>query len=77
MIDRMIEICDAICGKQYRAGYNPWYNEHNCSDLEWITGELVNYNNGNIIIFNEDKGLFHIPYKSLKWLIPIKNQKNK
>lgn len=60
-------------GQEYNVGY-----EINRGDgITWITGELVNYNYGNIIILNHDEKLiYHIPYKGVKWLLPRKNKKN-
>ena len=44
---------------------------------ENIVGILLNYNSGNIDLYNEDKGeLYHIPFSGLKWLLPVKD-KNK
>ena len=44
---------------------------------ENIVGILLNYNSGNIDLYNEDKGeLYHIPFSGLKWLLPAKD-KNK
>lgn len=44
---------------------------------ESIVGILLNYNSGNLDLYNEEKGeLYHIPYSGVKWLLPVKN-KNK
>lgn len=44
---------------------------------ENIVGILLNYNSGNLDLYNEEKGeLYHIPFSGLKWLLPVKD-KNK
>ncbi len=44
---------------------------------ESIAGILLNYNSGNLDLYNEEKGeLYHIPFSGLKWLLPV-NDKNK
>ena len=45
---------------------------------ESIIGILLNYNSGNIDLYNEEKGeLYHIPFSGLKWLLPIKEKYTK
>lgn len=45
---------------------------------ENIVGILLNYNSGNIDLYNEDKGgLYHIPFSGLKWLLPVKDKNTK
>ena len=45
---------------------------------ESIVGILLNYNSGNLDLYNEEKGeLYHIPFSGLKWLFPIKNKNTK
>ena len=44
---------------------------------ENIVGTLLNYNSGNLDLYNEEKcELYHIPFSGLKWLLPVKD-KNK
>ena len=41
----------------------------------WVSGKLINYNGGNIILYDEKKNnLYHIPYKGIKWLLPLENK---
>ena len=51
-----------------------------CCDKEYIAetdnfkfrGILLNYNSGNIVLYNEnDETICHIPFRDLKWLRPI------
>lgn len=45
---------------------------------ESIIGILLNYNSGNLDLYNEEKGeLYHIPFSGLKWLLPVKDKKHK
>ena len=45
---------------------------------ESIIGILLNYNSGNLDLYNEEKGeLYHIPFSGLKWLLPIKEKYTK
>ena len=45
---------------------------------ESIVGILLNYNSGNLDLYNEEKDeLYHIPFSGLKWLLPIKNKNTK
>lgn len=45
---------------------------------ESIVGILLNYNSGNLDLYDEEKGeLYHIPYSGLKWLLPVKNKNAK
>ena len=40
-----------------------------------VTGRLLNYNGGNVVLLNEDKNeLYHIPFSGLKWLLPVKEK---
>ena len=40
---------------------------------ESIVGILLNYNSGNLDLYNEGKcELYHIPYSGLKWMFPVK-----
>ena len=48
-----------------------WYEES-------IVGILLNYNSGNLDLYDEEKGeLYHIPFSGLKWLLPIKDKNTK
>lgn len=59
-----------VCDKEYRVGYVlPYGDSHNDFDLKFVKGIMVNYHNGNVILKNE-KGVWHIPYSSIKWLLP-------
>lgn len=43
-----------------------------------VTGRLLNYNGGNVVLLNEDKNeLYHIPFSGLKWLLPAKEKNAK
>lgn len=58
-----------VAGKNYKVCYEVGkiYDEY------WVTGELINYNSGNVILYNSDKEvIYHIPYKGIKWLLPSK-----
>lgn len=45
---------------------------------ESIAGILLNYNSGNLDLYNEEKGeLYHIPFSGLKWLLPVKDKNTK
>lgn len=45
---------------------------------ESIVGILLNYNSGNLDLYDEEKGeLYHIPFSGLKWLLPIKDKNTK
>jgi hypothetical protein len=45
---------------------------------ESIVGILLNYNSGNLGLYNEEKGeLYHIPFSGIKWLLPVKNKNAK
>ena len=45
---------------------------------ESIVGILLNYNSGNLDLYNEEKGeLYHIPFSGLKWLLPVKEKNAK
>lgn len=45
---------------------------------ESIVGTLLNYNSGNLDLYNEEKGeLYHIPFLGLKWLLPVKDKNTK
>ena len=62
-----------VFGKVLDKNYKVCYEiEKGCGEY-WVTGELINYNSGNVIIYNSDKEvIYHIPYKGIKWLLPIK-----
>lgn len=43
-----------------------------------IVGILLNYNSGNLDLYNEEKGeLYHISFSGLKWLLPVKDKSTK
>lgn len=43
-----------------------------------IVGILLNYNSGNLDLYNEEKGeLYHISFSGLKWLLPVKDKNTK
>lgn len=43
-----------------------------------VTGRLLSYNGGNVVLLNEDKNeLYHIPSSGLKWLLPVKEKYTK
>ena len=45
---------------------------------ESIVGILLNYNSGNLDLYNEEKDeLYHIPFSGLKWLLPIRGKYTK
>ena len=45
---------------------------------ESIVGTLLNYNSGNLDLYNEENGeLYHIPFSGLKWLLPVKDKNTK
>lgn len=45
---------------------------------ESIAGILLNYNSGNLDLYNEEKGeLYHIPFSGLKYLLPVKDKNTK
>ena len=66
-----IYIFQAILNKNYDVCYEI---EKGCGE-RWANGELVNYNSGNVILYNNDKQvIYHIPYKGIKWLLPCKSK---
>lgn len=65
-----IDIFKKIIGKKYNVCYRVETNSE-----RWISGELVNYNSGNIILYDaKHETIYHIPYCGLKWMIPIKKK---
>ena len=40
-------------------------------------GELLNYNSGNVVLFDKKKNdLYHIPFSGIKWMLPsLKSEK--
>lgn len=66
-----IDIFQAILNKNYDVCYEI---EKGCGE-RWANGELVNYNSGNVILYNHDRQvIYHIPYKGIKWLLPCKSK---
>ena len=62
-----IDIFQAISNKNYDVCYKV---EKGCSE-RWVHGELINYNSGNVTLYNHDKQvIYHIPYEGIKWLLP-------
>jgi len=61
--------------------YTEYFNK--CCDKTYLaetdefrfTGILLNYNGGNVILYNEEKEtICHIPYRDLRTLRPIKKE---
>lgn len=64
--------CKNALNKKYKVTFEVYKG---CE--ENIVGTLLNYNSGNLDLYNEEKGeLYHIPFSGLKWLLPVKD-KNK
>ena len=43
-----------------------------------VTGELLNYNGGNIVLLDVDRNeLYHIPFSGIKWMLPMKGKSTK
>lgn len=67
-----INIFKKIIGKNYSVCYRVEKNSE-----RWISGELINYNSGNIILYDaKNEVIYHIPYCGLKWMIPIKKKED-
>lgn len=63
-----IDIFKKIVGKNYKVCY-----EIEKGFEQWVNGELVNYNSGNIDLYDTKREtIYHIPYNGIKWIIPIK-----
>ena len=61
--------CIHPCGKNY----NVCYEIEKGRGERWVNGELINYNSGNIILYNHDEQvIYHIPYKGIRWMLPGK-----
>ena len=64
-----VDIFQEILGKNYDVCYEI---EKDCGE-RWANGELINYNSGNIVLYNHDKQvIYHIPYKGIRWMLPGK-----
>lgn len=57
-------INDKACGKRYRVRYQL------DGQSFWITGTLINYESGNLDLITDTDYVIHIPYSSLRWLLP-------
>ena len=67
-----IDIFKKIIGKNYSVCYRVEKNFE-----RWISGELINYNSGNIILYDtKNEVIYHIPFCGLEWMIPIKKKEN-
>ncbi len=64
------------------SGYREYFGR--CCDKKYVAftdefvfrGILLNYNSGNIILYNEEEEtICHIPYEDLKTLRPLKERK--
>lgn len=62
---RATAICNHACGRYYIIDYDY------CGTVLSVKGLLENYYNGNIILLSED-GLYHIKYKDIVFMKPIK-----
>lgn len=64
LIDVMEEYTNYICDKYYLVEYDYF------GYTETIKGVMINYNSGNVILLSE-KGIYHIPYRSIIFIKPI------
>ena len=68
-----LDWCKNALNKKYKVTFEVYKGYE-----ESIVGILLNYNSGNLDLYNEEKGeLYHIPYSGLKWLLPVKNKSTK
>lgn len=68
-----LDWCKNALNKKYKVTFEV-YKGHE----ESIVGILLNYNSGNLDLYNEEKGeLYHIPFSGLKWLLPVKDKNTK
>lgn len=57
-------ISNKACGKRYKVEYRL------DGQSFWITGTLINYENGNLDLITDADYVIHIPYSDLRWLLP-------
>lgn len=62
------DIFEKITGKNYNVCYSVEKGYE-----QWVKGKLINYNSGNIDLYDTKKeAMYHIPYSGVRWMIPIK-----
>lgn len=67
----MDKICEYACNRYYHVVYK------DCRDREqFVQGLLLNYNSGNIVLLTP-KGIYHIKYKDIIFMMPIEPPMNK
>lgn len=65
---KYVDIFKKITGKNYRICYKEAEGYE-----QWVTGELINYNSGNVDLYDSKKEvIYHIPYSNIRWMIPMK-----
>ena len=73
MIKSEYDLLKNALNKKYRVTFEVYKG---CE--ESIVGILLNYNSGNLDLYNEEQcELYHITYSGLKWMLPVKEKRTK
>ena len=68
----MTKVCEYVCDKYYHVVYN----RDIMGREQFVQGLLLNYYSGNVILLTQ-KGICHIKYKDIIFMIPIEPPMNR